>query len=57
MLIKNMLDDFGTEGTPEEAIPIPNVSTAAHICYNGPLTSCVVVIGQRGCSQEGDWVV
>jgi len=27
MLIKNMLDDFGTEGTPSEAIPIPNVRT------------------------------
>ncbi|KAI9711957.1 MAG: E3 ubiquitin ligase complex SCF subunit scon-3 [Chrysothrix sp. TS-e1954] len=26
MLIKNMLDDFGTEGTPSENIPIPNVN-------------------------------
>lgn len=26
MLIKNMLDDFGTEGTPDQSIPIPNVN-------------------------------
>ena len=26
LLIKNMLDDFGTEGTPEESVPVPNES-------------------------------
>ena len=30
LLIKNMLEDFGTEGTPSEEIPIPNVSLPPH---------------------------
>lgn len=28
MLIKNMLEDMGVEGSPDEAIPINNVSKA-----------------------------
>ena len=30
MLLKNIFEDFGTEGTPETDIPIPNVSSTPH---------------------------
>jgi len=36
VLIKNMLEDMGVEGSPDEAIPINNVSSFLSVSFESP---------------------
>lgn len=52
ILIKNLLEDLG--GDNDEAIPIPNVSTAL---YPYLFHRRLQIAGQRACHEEGSRVV
>jgi len=57
VLIKNMLEDMGLEGSPEEAIPISMVSLRdTHLARLQHL-KLTLTSGQRSCAKEGSRMV